>query len=177
MEKSVRASRARNYGRILAIERSSHCDPDAGTQLYSITLRARIVLGRQRHARLPITNAMPRDEFAGLYECAISRNIFSSRDRDACRPVVTGFCVALSGISSIGLLSIRDLTHDQPSRRDSSGAARAPPFVVCSGSPARDNPQTAVKSGRCPFASGTPAILGAHNSEPRMQQPDHQSLV
>ena len=34
-----------------------------------------------------------------------------------------------------------------------------------------------VEGGRCPFALGTPAILGAHNSDTLMQQPDHQSLV
>ena len=77
--------------------------PDAGIQVYSITLWARIILDRQ-HARMPATNAKPRDEFAGLYKFATGRGVFSSRHRDACRPVAIGFCVALSGVSSIGLL-------------------------------------------------------------------------
>jgi hypothetical protein len=34
-----------------------------------------------------------------------------------------------------------------------------------------------VEGGRCPFASGTPAKRGAHNSETLVQQPDDQPLV
>ena len=67
--------------------------------------------GRQYHARMPATNAKPRDEFAGLHRFATCRGLFSSRHRDACRPVVTGLSVVLSELSSIGPLSIQDFTR------------------------------------------------------------------
>src|SRR5258705_5834896 len=34
-----------------------------------------------------------------------------------------------------------------------------------------------LEGGCCPFASGTPATRGAHNSETLVQQPDRQLLV
>jgi len=34
-----------------------------------------------------------------------------------------------------------------------------------------------IEGGRRPFASGTPATRGAHNSGTLVQQPDQQSLV
>jgi hypothetical protein len=35
-------------------------------QVYSMTLSARIVLGHQRRARMPATNAKPRDDSQGF---------------------------------------------------------------------------------------------------------------
>ena len=56
------------------------------------------------------TNAKPRDDFAGPHRFATFRGLISSRHRDACRPVVTSFRVALSEVSSIGLPSIHNFT-------------------------------------------------------------------
>ena len=147
-------------------------------QVYSITLSARSVLGRQRHARMPAPNVKPRDEFAGLHRFATCGGLISSRHRDSCRSVVTGFRVALSEVSSIGLRSIQDYTLRlaipagiqvaQLASRPLSSAP-VPRFGIIL--------KHRVEGGRRPFASGTPATRGAHNSETLVQRPDHQSLV
>ena len=64
----------------------------------------------------------------------------SSRHRGACRPVLAGFRVALSVVSSIDLRSIHDFTR----------ATRVTSFIVCSGSSARDNPQTSRRGWSLP---------------------------
>ena len=82
------------------------------------------------------------------------------------------FCAALSGIPSLAPSLLRASHCDQPSCRDSSGTGS--PAALWSG-PARRLGITLkhhVKGGRCPFALGTPVILGAHNSDTLMQQPD-----
>lgn len=128
--------------------------------------------------RMPVVNAKPRDEFAGPHRFATFRGLISSRYRDARRPVVTGFRVALSKVSSIGLPSIHDFTLRlalpagiQVARLASRPRSSAP--VLRFGIILKHR----VEGGRRPFASGTPATRGAHNSETSMQQPDHQWLV
>jgi hypothetical protein len=127
---------------------------------------------------MPATNAKPRDEFAGPHRFATFRGLISSRHRDACRPVVTGLKVVLSEVSSIGLPSIHNFklrlaspAGFQAARLASRPRSCAPVlrFEIIL--------KRRVEGGRCPFASGTPATRGAHNSEKPMQQPDHQSLV
>ena len=61
--------------------------------------------------------------------------------------------------------------------RDSSGASRITPLAIYSGSRLGIILKHRVEGGRRPFASGTPATRGAHNSEIRVQQPDHHWFV
>ena len=61
------------------------------------------------------TNAKPRDQCAGLHRVATCRGLISSRHRDACRPVVTGFSVVLLEVSSIGPSSFQYFTLGWPS--------------------------------------------------------------
>ena len=85
--------------------------PNADIQVYLIILSTRIARDHLRHVRMPATNVKPRDEFAGLHRFATCRGLIASRHRDVCRAVVTGFRLALSEVSSIGLLSIPDFTR------------------------------------------------------------------
>ena len=62
-------------------------------------------------------------------------------------------------------------------RRDSRGATRVTPLLVCQVPRLGTILKLVVEGGRRPFASGTPAIRGAHNSETLRQQPDHCWLV
>ena len=135
----------------LAASRLGAVRPGADIQVYSITLSARIVLDRQRHARMPATNVKPRDEFAGLHRFATCRGLISSRHRDVCRSVVTGFRLSLSEVSSIGLLSIHNFTRRQGIPAGiSSGATRVTPLVVCFDFPTRVNPQTLCRGWSLP---------------------------
>lgn len=122
------------------------------------------------------TNAKPRNDVAGLHRLATCCGLTSSRHRDVCRPVVAGFRVALSEVSSIGLISIHDFT-----------LRLAPAGVQVASLASRPLSSTSVprfgiilnhrfEGGRCRFASGTPAIRGAHNSGTLAQQPDHQLI-
>lgn len=120
-------------------------------------------------------NAKPRDEFAGLHTFATCRGLISSRHRDACRPVIAGFCVALLEVSSIGPPSIQVFTLrlTLPAGIEVSRLAPRPwgpapvprPGITL---------KHRVEGGHCAFVSGTPATWGAHNSETSMQQPNHQ---
>jgi len=129
------------------------------------------------HARMPATNTKPRDDFAGLHRFATCRGLTSSRHRDVCRPVVTGFRVALWEDSSIGLPSIHDFTLQVASPRVKVAPLASRPLSSASVLRTGTILKYRIEGGRCPFASGTPARRGAHNSATLVQQPDHQSLI
>ena len=63
------------------------------------------------------SNAKPHDDFAGLHRFATCRGFISSRHRNVCRPVLAGFGVVLSEISSIGLLPFTTSRNAWPSPR------------------------------------------------------------
>jgi len=65
------------------------------------------VVGGHANARMPFTNAKPRDALAGLS--------FATH-RDVCRPVVTGLKVGVSDDSSIGLPSSNEYSRVTSSR-------------------------------------------------------------
>lgn len=163
-------------GSIRATSQSALREADVRVRC-STTLPAHTVLHCQRHARTPRTNAKPRDEFAGLHRFATCRGFISSRHRDGCRSVVTGYKVALLDISSIDMPSIPGFTL----RLDLPGGiqvARLAPRPLSLASVPRLGIilKHSVEGGHRPFASGTPATRGAHNSEKLRQQPD-QLLV
>src|SRR3990172_4567038 len=85
----------------------------AGSRLSSYRLSAtrssRSGLQGSRGTNLSATNAKPCNDFAGLHRLATCCGLTSSRHCDVCRPVVAGFRVALSEVSSIGLISIHDV--------------------------------------------------------------------
>ena len=110
-------------------------------------------------------NAKPRDGFAGPHRFATFRGLISSRHRDVCRPVVTGFGVALSKVSSIGLPSIHDVTprlalprRGHVARLASRLRSSASVFLF------RDNPQTSCRGWSPPVG-----LRRTRNSE-RAQQ-------
>lgn len=136
-----------------------------------------IALGRHRPARMLSTNAKPRVNFAGLHRFATCRGFISSRNRDACRSVITGFRVALSEVSPIDLTSFSGFTPrlDLPAGIKAARLAPRPLSPAPVPRPGITLKQS-VEGGRRRFASGTPATRGAHNSETLRQQPD-QPLV
>jgi len=85
--------------------------------------------GGRDEARMPATNAKPRDQFAGLRGLATFRGPISSRHRDVCRPVVTGLEVGISEVSSIGLPSINEYRHVASSRNHRKPRAAQTPLV------------------------------------------------
>lgn len=91
----------------------------------------------------------------------------SSRHRDACRPLITGYRVTLQDMSSIVLTSVSGCTTPASPRRDIRGHTAPRPQVP------RPRPgmilEHSVEGGRRSFASGTPAkyyLWSAHNSKP-----------
>jgi hypothetical protein len=76
-------------------------------------------------ARMPATNTKPRDEIAGL-QFATYRGISSSRHRDACRSVVTGFGLALS-VDFIDRAALLSRLHIRPGIPAGIQAARLAP--------------------------------------------------
>lgn len=119
-------------------------------------------------------NAKPRDEFAGLHSFATCRGLISSRHRDACRPVITGFCVALLEVSSIGRPPFRSSDYGYPPPGIEVSRLASPPWRPAPVPRLGITLKHRVEGGHCAFVSGTPATWGAHNSETSMQQPNHQ---
>ena len=93
----------------------------------------------------PATNSQG---FTGL---PLAVAFFSSRHRDACRSVGTGFRLVLYVvfIDRGALHSRLHITLGHP-RRDPGDATRVTPFAACSGFPARDNPQTSHRGWSLP---------------------------
>src|SRR3990172_8047177 len=140
------------------------------------TRSGRSGLQGSRGTNLSATNTKPRNDYAGLHRLATCRGLTSSRHRDACRPVVAGFRVALSEVSSIGLISIHDFTLRPAPAGVQLAPLRSRPLASSSVLRVGIILNHRIEGGRCPFASGTPAIRGAHNSGTLVQQPDHQLI-
>ena len=104
-----------------------------------------------RLARVPATNAKPRDEFAGLHRFATCRGLISSRYRGVCRLVVTGFRVSQSG-RFIDRSALHSRLHTkQLARRPLSSAPGSRLGIILG---------HRVEGGRYPFTSGAPATRG-----------------
>jgi len=127
-------------------------------------------------ARRPATNAKPRDESQGF---SLPLSVASVRHVTV---TLSGLSLPASDwrcpwISSIGLLSIFDCTYAQASPQGSKQRDSRRALCRLLQFPGSENLKHRVEGGRRPFASGTPATRGAHNSESVVQQPDHQSLI
>jgi hypothetical protein len=122
-------------------------------------------LGHQRQARLPTTNAKPRDDYAGPDKFATCSGLISSRHRGACWTVVTGWRYREFHRYVCSPIT----TSFYANRVTTSSSAPVPRLGIIL--------RHRLEGGRCPSASGTPATRGAHNSEILVQQPDRQLLV
>ena len=92
---------------------------------------------------MPATNAKPRAQFAGLHWFATCRGFISSRHRDVCRSVLTGFRIEMSEVSAIKKPPFTHPALPGLTRRLSRHA-------VCFGYPDRVNPQTWSKAWSLP---------------------------
>ena len=126
---------------------------------------------------MPAANAKPRDAVAGLHGFATCRGFVSSRHRDACR--ASRHRLESNTVEKFidrYVLNFRPTIRPKSPRRDPSDAPRGTTFSYAPAFRPGINLERSVEGGRRPFASGTPAIRGARNSETLRQQPD-QPLV